>query len=74
MYLDDLILAISRISEYTKVHTLESFIEDYKTIDAVARNFEVIGEAARKITAIFLTICQVLYVIYLIIINFPHYF
>jgi uncharacterized protein with HEPN domain len=49
MYLDDLILAMSRISEYTKVHTLESFIEDYKTIDAVVRNFEVIGEAARKI-------------------------
>ncbi len=49
MYLDDLILSMSRISEYIADHTLDSFCEDHKTIDAVVRNFEIIGEAAKKL-------------------------
>lgn len=49
MYLDDLLSAMSRIDEYITGHTFESFIRDYKTTDAVIRNFEVIGEASKNI-------------------------
>ena len=49
MYLDDLILSMSKIAEYIADHSLSSFCEDHKTIDAVVRNFEVIGEAAKKL-------------------------
>lgn len=49
MYLDDLLLAMTRISEYINDHTFESFKKDYKTVDAVIRNFEVIGEASKNI-------------------------
>lgn len=41
--------AASKIQLYTKNFTLESFCEDDKTIDAVVRNFEIIGEAANRI-------------------------
>jgi uncharacterized protein with HEPN domain len=51
MYLDDLLLAMSRISEYISEHTFDSFKKDYKTVDAVIRNFEVIGEASKNIPA-----------------------
>ena len=49
MYLDDLLIAMSRISDYITEHTFESFKKDYKTVDAVIRNFEIIGEASKKI-------------------------
>jgi len=51
MYIDDLLLAMSRISEYISEHTFESFKKDYKTVDAVIRNFEIIGEASKNIPA-----------------------
>ncbi len=34
---------------YTQSHTFETFTADSKTIDAVIRNFEVIGEAANRL-------------------------
>ena len=46
LYIDDIRSAIDRIIEYTAGHTLKSFRDDYKTIDAVIRNLEIIGEAA----------------------------
>jgi len=49
VYLDDLLMAMSRISEYIAGHTFESFKKDYKTVDAVIRNFEIIGEASKNI-------------------------
>jgi uncharacterized protein with HEPN domain len=49
LYFDDLLLAMSRIAEYIADHTLESFMEDYKSVDAVIRNFEIIGEASKNI-------------------------
>jgi len=36
--------------DYTKGYTLEQFKTDKKTIDAVVRNLEIIGEAAKKIS------------------------
>jgi uncharacterized protein with HEPN domain len=47
--LEDIIEAITRIRRYTATHTLESFAADDMTVDAVVRNLEVIGEAARHV-------------------------
>lgn len=49
MYLEDLLIAMSRISEYIEGHSFDSFKKDYKTVDAVIRNFEVIGEASKSL-------------------------
>ncbi len=42
---------LPKIDLYTAGMTLEQFQRDEKTIDAVVRNFEVIGEAAKNIPA-----------------------
>jgi uncharacterized protein with HEPN domain len=42
-------MAISRIFEYTQNCDFITFKCDYKTVDAVIRNFEIIGEAAKNI-------------------------
>lgn len=47
--LQDIADAIDRIPEYTALHSLESFQADRRTVDAVVRNLEVIGEAARHL-------------------------
>ena len=49
--LQDIAEALDRIFDYTASHSLESFAADRKTIDAVVRNLEVIGEAARHMDA-----------------------
>jgi uncharacterized protein with HEPN domain len=41
--------AIRRVREYTDGLTRESFLRDQKTIDAVVRNLEVLGEAAKHV-------------------------
>lgn len=51
MRLQDIADAIARIPRYTAGHTRESFLADERTIDAVVRNLEVIGEAARHVDA-----------------------
>ncbi len=38
-----------KIRQYTDGYDYESFLDDDKTIDAVVRNFEIIGEAANRI-------------------------
>ena len=51
MYIEDILLAMSRIEEY--IHELDfvNFKRDYKTVDAVIRNFEIIGEASKNLPA-----------------------
>ncbi len=49
IYLEDIIDSANKISEYTKILTYEDFIIDNKTIDAVIRNFEIIGEATKNL-------------------------
>ena len=49
VYLDDIIDAIKRIEEYTEGLTYTQFAKDRKTVDAVIRNFEIIGEATKHI-------------------------
>lgn len=45
----DIVEAIEKINNYTSGMSYEQFCEDSKTIDAVIRNFAIIGEAARHI-------------------------
>jgi uncharacterized protein with HEPN domain len=47
--LQDIVQAIDRILTYTNSLTFESFLADQLRIDAVIRNFEIIGEAARHV-------------------------
>lgn len=49
MYFEDISLAMKRIAEYIEGLSFAGFKKDYKTVDAVIRNFEIIGEAARNI-------------------------
>ena len=42
--------AIGSIREYTIRLSFDEFSKDRKTVDAVIRNLEVLGEAAKKIT------------------------
>jgi uncharacterized protein with HEPN domain len=49
LLLDDMLESASKIIKYTKGMDFDSFLSDEKTIDAVVRNFEIIGEAANRI-------------------------
>lgn len=51
VYLEDIITAAERIAAYIAGHTRESFEADAKTIDAVVRNLEVVGEAVKQVPA-----------------------
>jgi uncharacterized protein with HEPN domain len=48
-YLEHIIEAIERIHRYVEDISEVDFLDDEKTQDAVIRNFEIIGEAARNI-------------------------
>lgn len=47
--IDDILEAIDRSRSYVERLDLETFAADQRTIDAVARNLEIIGEAANKV-------------------------
>ena len=49
VYLEDILEASRRIQTFTKNYTMRRFSEDDKTFDAVVRNLEIVGEAAKKI-------------------------
>lgn len=49
LYLEDILTSILRIEDYVRGLNFESFTKDQKTIDAVVRNLEIIGEAAKNI-------------------------
>jgi len=48
-YLDHILQAILRIHRYTEDLTEVAFLQDEKTQDAVIRNIEIIGEAAKNV-------------------------
>jgi hypothetical protein len=48
-YLDDILEAVEKIERFTDGMDYAEFVKDSKTVDAVLRNFEVIGEAAKNI-------------------------
>jgi len=49
MYLQDIQIAMNRIAEYLENLDFKIFKQDYKTVDAVIRNFEIIGEASKNL-------------------------
>jgi len=49
LYIQDILEAIEKIEKYSKRLSLDKLSEDYTTIDAIIRNFEIIGEAAKNI-------------------------
>ena len=48
LLLDDMLQSALKIKRYTQDIDYDSFVKDEKTIDAVVRNFEIIGEAANR--------------------------
>ncbi len=49
LLLEDMLQSAQKIKLYTEGFDYDSFLADNKTIDAVVRNFEIIGEAANRI-------------------------
>lgn len=49
LLLQDIVDSIEKIRIYTNGMDIREFLQDDKTIDAVIRNFEIIGEAANRI-------------------------
>lgn len=48
-FLKDMQNAVNKILRYTENIDFEIFLKDEKTIDAVERNFEIIGEAVKNL-------------------------
>ena len=46
---EDILEAIGKIERYTANMSFEDFLADEKSSDAVVRNLEIIGEAARNV-------------------------
>ena len=53
LYIEHIISSINKIQEYIIELDLETFLADNKTQDAVVRQFEIIGEATKRISADF---------------------
>ena len=50
LYLNDLLTAMKKIAEYIEGYNFNQFKQDNKTVDAVVRNFEIIGEASKNVS------------------------
>jgi len=51
LYLDDIYYSCNKILKYTKELEFKDFNKDGKSIDAVVRNLEIIGEAGKNLPA-----------------------
>lgn len=49
VFLDDILESIEKIEQYTKGLSYDEFAKKQMVIDAVVRNLEIIGEAAKNI-------------------------
>jgi uncharacterized protein with HEPN domain len=49
VYLEDILGAIARSRRYTGGLSKDAFAADDKTVDAVVRNLEVVGEAVKRL-------------------------
>lgn len=49
VFFEDIVKAADKISKYIKDYSKEEFQNDSKTVDAVVRNIEIIGEAVTNI-------------------------
>jgi uncharacterized protein with HEPN domain len=50
LLISDIIDSSQKIMTYTEGLTYEQFVSDSRTVDAVIRNFEIIGEAANRLS------------------------
>jgi uncharacterized protein with HEPN domain len=50
LYLEDIVVPMERVQEYITGLDFQHFKWDQKTVDAVIRNFEIIGEAAKNLS------------------------
>jgi uncharacterized protein with HEPN domain len=48
-FLEDILFSIEKIEKYSKNSNFDDFCKNDMLIDAIVRNFEVIGEAAKNI-------------------------
>ena len=48
-YVEDILSSIQEIEEFTGGMDIEDFVSDRKTVNAVIRSLEVMGEAVKKI-------------------------
>ena len=49
VYLEDIFTSAEKIEKYTSGLSYEDLLGDDKTFDAVLRNLEILGEAAKKV-------------------------
>ena len=49
VYLEDILEAIRRVRVYTEGYGRDEFRADLRTVDAVVRNLEIIGEAVKRL-------------------------
>lgn len=56
LLLEDILKAINSIFEFSKNMNYDEFCNDDKTVSAVIRKFEIIGEASKKINESFKSI------------------
>ncbi len=49
LYLEDIHLSMTRILDYAEGMDILKFKQSYITVDAVVRNFEIIGEASKNL-------------------------
>ena len=50
LFIEDIVEMIEKIERYTHGKSFKNFAKDEMAIDAVIRNFEIIGEAARHLS------------------------
>jgi uncharacterized protein with HEPN domain len=51
VYLEDVLDSIAKIRRYTRDLSFDEFQADERTVDAVVRNLEVVGEAVKNLGA-----------------------
>jgi uncharacterized protein with HEPN domain len=49
LYLEDMLLSMNRIEEYLSDLDFKKFKQTHLVVDAIIRNFEIIGEASKNI-------------------------
>lgn len=49
LLLEDICESINKIENYLAKMSFDDFVSDSKTVDAVIRNFQIIGEAAKRV-------------------------
>jgi len=50
LLIEDIVESAQKILSYTNGLSFDDFVADEKTVDAVVRNFEIIGEAASRLS------------------------